>query len=122
MLLLPVVILLTTAFAMGVGLILAVANTFYRDTGHLIGVVLQAWYFATPIIWGLRPGEMTETMHARLWLNPAFPFIRMYQAIISGGQWPATSYLVASSFIAAFSLGIGYVTFKCHENKLVFRL
>ena len=45
-------------FALGLGLVLAVTNTFYRDTGHVITVVLQAWYFATPIIWGdERPAE-----------------------------------------------------------------
>lgn len=122
MVMLPVVMILLTIFALGLGLVLAVTNTFYRDTGHLIGVILQAWYFATPIIWGRGPNGISPTMQARMWLNPAFPFIRMFQTIISDGQWPASSYVLAASFIAAASLGIGYVTFKCHENKLVFRL
>ena len=34
----------------GPGLDRGDANTFYRDCGHLISVVLQAWYFATPIL------------------------------------------------------------------------
>ena len=120
MVLLPVVIALFTTFAMGLGLILAVANTFYRDTGHLITVFLQAWYFATPIIWG--ETGLPKTLEARCWLNPAYPFIRMFQMIIRDGQWPTSNLFLAAAFIATVSLGIGYVTFKSHENKLVFRL
>ena len=51
MLLLPVVIVLFTAFVLGLGLIVATTNTFFRDCGHLVAVILQAWYFATPIIY-----------------------------------------------------------------------
>ncbi len=120
MVLLPVITVLFATFAMGLGLILAVANTFYRDTGHLIGVLLQAWYFVTPIIWGRT--DMSPALQARCWLNPAYPFIRMFQMIIYSAEWPTSDLFLAATLIATVSLGIGYVTFKLHENKLVFRL
>ena len=120
MVLLPVVIGVFAVFTMGLGLILATANTFYRDTGHLFTVILQAWYFATPIIWS--EADMSPAVQARCWLNPAFPFIKMFQIIIRDGQWPAFTYLLVATCLATVSLGVGYVTFKCHENKLVFRL
>jgi ABC-type polysaccharide/polyol phosphate export permease len=126
MMMLPVVSLLFATFALGLGLVLAVANTFYRDTGHLVVVILQAWYFATPIIWGHPDsrghGGLTQAMEARCWLNPAFPFIKMFQLIIRDGQWPTLTLFMVAAGIATVSLGIGYVTFKTHENKLVFRL
>jgi len=117
---LPVVIGLFTTFAFGLGLVLAVTNTFFRDTSHLVAVILQAWYFATPIIYDY--SVLPETMQARCWLNPAFPFIRMFQLIIRDGQWPTLTLFLSAAGIATVSLGIGYVTFKTHENKLVFRL
>ena len=120
MVLLPIVIGLFATFALGLGLILAVANTFFRDTAHLVGVVLQAWYFATPIIYG--QDGLSPAMLARCWLNPAFPFIRMFQLIIREGQWPNLTLFLAATGIATVSLAIGYVTFKSHEDKLVFRL
>ena len=58
MLFLPVAIALLAMFALGLGLIVATPNTFYRDCGHLVAVVLQAWYFATPILY---PIEQFET-------------------------------------------------------------
>jgi ABC-type polysaccharide/polyol phosphate export permease len=120
MLLLPVVIALFTAFALGLGLIVATANTFYRDCGHLVSVFLQAWYFATPIFY--RADLLPADAQWRFWLNPAFPFMRLFQAIIFDGQWPELNIFLVAAGIATASLGIGYAAFKCHEDKLVFRL
>jgi ABC-2 type transport system permease protein/lipopolysaccharide transport system permease protein len=118
--LLPVVVLLFLAFTLGLGLIVATANTFYRDCGHLVSVFLQAWYFATPIIYEtslLPPGAQW-----RFWLNPAFPFIRLFQMILYEGHWPQLSLFLIAAGVATACLGVGYVSFKCHEDKLVFRL
>jgi len=120
MILLPVVIGLFAMFALGLGLILAVMNTFFRDTSHLVGVVLQAWYFATPIIYNFN--TMSPTSQGRCWYNPACPFIRICHLIIRDGQWPTLTLFLAAAGIATVSLGIGYVTFKIHEDKLVYRL
>ncbi len=118
--LLPVIIAQFAVFTMGLGLIVATANTFYRDCGHLVSVFLQAWYFATPIIYEVT--RLAPAARVRFWLNPAYPFIRMFQTIIRDGLWPDLTTFVAASVFAAVSLGIGYVAFKSNENKLVFRL
>jgi len=120
MILLPVAIALFAIFGLGLGLILAVMNTFFRDTTHVVGVVLQAWYFATPILYDVR--NMSPRAQALCWYNPAFPFIRIFQQIIRDGQWPDLTLFLAAAGIATVSLGIGYVTFKHNEDKLVFRL
>lgn len=117
---LPVVITLFFFFSLGLSLLVATANTFYRDCGHLVSVVLQAWYFATPIIYDIK--TMPEAARWRFWLNPAYPFIRMFQTIIRDGGWPELSTLLLAAGIAAASLGVGYAAFKSQENKLVFRL
>src|SRR4051812_40796718 len=115
--LLPPVILLFTAFTLGLGLMVATANTFYRDCGHLVSVFLQAWYFATPILY-----ESSSLPRWRCWTNPAYPFIKLFQLILFDGQWPDLLLFLAAAGIATASLGIGYVAFKCHEDKFVFRL
>jgi ABC-2 type transport system permease protein/lipopolysaccharide transport system permease protein len=117
---LPLATALLFAFTLGLSLIVATANTFYRDCGHLVSVVLQAWYFLTPIIYKvdlLKPEEQWK-----FWLNPAYPFFQMFQAIISDGIWPPLTICCVAAGIAASSLGIGYAAFKSQEDKLVFRL
>jgi ABC-type polysaccharide/polyol phosphate export permease len=120
MLALPVAVLLLTMFSLGLGLILATANTFYRDIGHLVSVVLPAWYFLTPILY--RASSFPENLRARFWLNPAYPFVRLFQTIICDGMWPDLITLGVAAGIATVSLGIGYAAFKSNEDKLVFRL
>jgi ABC-2 type transport system permease protein len=53
---LPLVILtsvLLAVFATGFGLALAAANVYFRDMGYLWGIVAQAWFFSTPIVYPL---------------------------------------------------------------------
>jgi ABC-type polysaccharide/polyol phosphate export permease len=120
MLLLPVVIVLMAAFVLGLGLVVATTNTFFRDCGHLVAVILQAWYFATPIIYF--KSDMPPDAQWRFWLNPAYPFIQLFQDIIKDGIWPQWHTFMVATAVAAVSLGVGYAVFKCNEDKFVFRL
>ena len=120
MLALPLAAGLFAMFTLGLGLMVATANTFYRDCGHLVGVFLQAWYFATPIIYKIDP--LPPEVRWRFWLNPAYPFIRLFQVIIHDGRWPEPVTLALAVGIASVVLGVGYAAFKSHEDKLIFRL
>jgi ABC-type polysaccharide/polyol phosphate export permease len=120
MLLLPAAAGLFAAFTLGLGLMVATANTFYRDCSHLVGVALQAWYFATPIIYELE--LMPAEARWKFWLNPAFPFIRLFQVIIQNGRWPDLATFGLAVGIAATALGVGYAAFKSYEDQLIFRL
>ncbi len=119
LLFLPVAIALLGMFALGLGLIVATLNTFYRDCGHLIAVVLQAWYFATPILF---PIDQFKDAQWRLRLNPAFYFIEIFHDILYAGQLPRMSLVATAALVAALSVGIGYAVFKSQEHKMVFRL
>jgi ABC-type polysaccharide/polyol phosphate export permease len=120
MLFLPGAIALFAVFTLGLSLTVATANTFFRDCGHLVAVFLQAWYFATPILY--RAEDFPAGSQWRFRLNPAFYFIDLFHDIVFVGCWPQVSSLVVCSVIALVSLGIGYALFKSHEDKMVFRL
>ncbi len=120
LLFLPVAISLLAMFALGLGLIVATLNTFYRDCGHLIAVVLQAWYFATPILFPIE--QFGPSRQWLLRLNPAFSFIEIFHDILYAGDWPRIGLVATAAAIAVASLGIGYATFKSQEDKMVFRL
>jgi ABC-type polysaccharide/polyol phosphate export permease len=118
--LIPVAVALFAIFSLGLGLIVATLNTFYRDCSHLVGVFLQAWYFATPIVYETSMVPAESRWH--FWCNPAYPFIRLFQVIIRDGAWPDLTTFLLAAGIAAATLGVGYAAFKSYEDKLVFRL
>ena len=123
MLALPVALGLFGVFTLGLSLIVATANTFYRDCGHLISVFLQAWYFLTPIMYPVDSKTFSRPPCAwMLQLNPAFYFIEMFHDILFWGRWPGLGLVAASALIAAATLGVGYAIFKSQEDKMVFRL
>jgi ABC-type polysaccharide/polyol phosphate export permease len=122
MLFLPVAIALLTAFTLGLSLIIATANTFYRDCGHLVSVFLQAWYFVTPILYPLDGDTFPASAQWMFGLNPAFYFIELFHEVLYSGHWPRIGLIAAAATIAAVSLGVGYAIFKSHEDKMVFRL
>jgi ABC-2 type transport system permease protein/lipopolysaccharide transport system permease protein len=119
---LPIVIALFAVFTLGLSLIVATANTFYRDCGHLVSVFLQAWYFLTPILYPVDGQTFPESSRWLFRLNPAFTFIELFHDILSSGRWPRISLLAVAAVIAATSLGVGYGVFKSQEDKMVFRL
>jgi ABC-2 type transport system permease protein/lipopolysaccharide transport system permease protein len=75
LLFLPVAFLLLVMFSLGVTFILSIVTVYYRDVQYLIGVVLQALYFATPIIYPIT--AIPEKFHA------IFTGIRLYIILIS---------------------------------------
>ncbi|MGA7731933.1 MAG: ABC transporter permease, partial [Chloroflexia bacterium] len=51
LLFLPVLLVSEMFFLLGLGMIVASLNVFFRDTSILVEVGLQAWFFLTPIIY-----------------------------------------------------------------------
>jgi ABC-2 type transport system permease protein/lipopolysaccharide transport system permease protein len=117
---LPVAIGLLATFVLGLSLIVATANTFYRDCGHLVSVFLHAWYFLTPILFPIE--QFPANIQWRFRLNPAFYFVELFHDMFVTGCWPRAGLVAAALLISSASLGIGYVVFKSYENKMVFRL
>lgn len=120
MLMLPLAIGLFAVFVLGLCLIVATANTFFRDCGHLVSVFLQAWYFLTPILFPI--DQFSGIPQWRFKLNPAFYFIELFHDILVAGKWPPWEMLAAAAAIAVTTLVSGYVIFKSQEDKMVFRL
>lgn len=84
-LLLPVIIVIESIFILGMVLLFSSLTVFYRDTTHIMGVILQLWFFVTPIFYPLE--QIGRPMFTRLvrWLNPMASLIDFYRDILYGG-------------------------------------
>jgi lipopolysaccharide transport system permease protein len=89
---LTILILIT---ALGVGTFLAAVNVRYRDVKHAVPFLIQAWLFASPVIYtsGLIP-ERWRTLYA---LNPITGAVEGFRWALLGGDRPSTLIVVSAA-------------------------
>lgn len=91
LLVLPVIVVAQLAFTIGLGLFLASATVYFRDLEHLVGLVLTAWFYLTPILYPLQAGGLPGAagrVVPYLRLNPLSWFLENYHAVLYYGRWP----------------------------------
>jgi lipopolysaccharide transport system permease protein len=114
LLFLPVILLIQLMLALGLGLLGAALNVFYRDIKHILTLLLQLWFYATPIIYPVT--LVPEHLRPFYYLNPMAGIVDGYRAVLIHGHWPEAS-LYLSALVALIVLGVGYVVFKRHEHQ-----
>ncbi len=119
-LLLPVGIICLFSIALGIGMLLASAMVFFRDTQFLWGVVSMLWMYATPIFY---PESIIPEAFMTIYkMNPLYHVIRFIRIILIDGVSPEPK-AYALMIIAAFvPLLIGVVVFKKTQDKFVLNL
>ena len=85
-LLLPVLIGLTLALALGFGIVLGILNVFIRDVGQVIPLVLQICFWLTPVVYV--PTVLPEGLRGLLMFNPIDPLVSGYHEILVYGRMP----------------------------------
>ena len=120
LLLLPLMIALLFLFALGVTLVMATLNVFFRDTRFLWSVISLLWTYATPIFY---PDTIwPEGLRGIFQLNPMYQLIDFLRQIVIAGVPPTPERLLACTLGALGMLGIGLVVFRRYEGKFVFHL
>jgi lipopolysaccharide transport system permease protein len=112
-LLLPVLVLLTTLLALGVGMWMSALNVKYRDIRYALPFAIQLWMFGSPIIY---PLSMIPAKWQPLFaLNPLTGIIEGYRASLFGLaiNWPI---LAISAAATLFILVYAAYTFRRMER------
>ena len=115
---LPVPLLALTIFTLGATFFFAAANVYYRDVAHILQIVLQVWFYVTPIIFS------EDFFPARYrWvfkLNPLVFVLHGFRLSVYYGLLPAFR-SIAASFICAFIVfAIGLAIFRRYQDDFVF--
>jgi lipopolysaccharide transport system permease protein len=109
------VLALQLVFTAGLGLALATAHTYFRDTRHLVEVVLQLWFWATPIVYS--PALVPGPLERLLALNPMTHFVTAYRRAVLDGRWPGPDTLALLAALAAASAAGGLAVFVRHQRR-----
>jgi lipopolysaccharide transport system permease protein len=105
------------AFAIGLGVTLGVLNVFFRDVGQLMGILLQFWFWFTPIVYPV--SVLPEWAQRVISYNPMTGVITAYQTILLYGKWPAWSDLWPAVIGAVLLCALGVRLFARRSGEMV---
>lgn len=95
MLWLPFLILLTLLAALAVGLWLSALNVQYRDVQHIIPFLLQAWMYASPVVYSIDMIPESGPWRILYGLNPMTGVIQGFRWALLGSSPPDRLMLVS---------------------------
>jgi ABC-2 type transport system permease protein len=115
--LVPVPLVYTLVFAIGLSLILAAVNVFFRDIEHLYTVWTTAWLYLTHIIYPLE--ILPPLMQRIVRLNPLYYYIEAFRQIVMLGQVPSLSLNAICFGTSAVSLIAGLLIFRRLQDRFI---
>ncbi len=105
----PVVLLVQIIMMTGFGMLLAMANLFYRDVRQLFSVSIQIWMFGTNVVYPLpNDGSWAGWLVS---LNPMAPVIGAYRDCLVYGRMPEAGGFAYSAVFAGLILVFGWSCF-----------
>lgn len=119
-----VIIAIQTVFVYGLALGLGAINVYFRDVQHFLGIVLQFWFYATPIVYPI--GLVPKTGHifgrevavrTLYELNPMVRFIDCYRALLYDLRFPDTGDLLYLVGVSAIVFLVGRAIFLKVEPR-----
>ena len=112
---LPLLIVITLALAIGIGLFFGTLNVFFRDIGQLMEVVLNFWFWLTPIVYMIT--IVPEKYHALFMLNPMTGIVMGFQSILLYDKAPNLHLLIYPTIVAVASMLLAmFVFYKAREE------
>lgn len=116
----PLFLIEMLLFGYGIALAASALNVLYRDVRHLLPMVVQFWFFVTPVLY-------PETVIPLQWrplydLNPMAGPIAGFRWAVVGGAPPTTLMIVSSIVCTVGMLVIGFYVFSRLEGRFADRV
>jgi len=114
----PVLGLVEGVLIVGLGLLVATLNVFYRDIQYLTGVGLMLLFYLTPVFY--RPPDATRGTLGLLYdLNPMAGLVQGYRAIFFDGTMPSLFALAIATVLSALVAVVGYAVYRRAEHDMI---
>lgn len=114
---LPLGVVLIAGFAFGLGIVVGVFNVFVRDVGQAFTVVMQFWFWLTPIVY---PASIVpESFRPIVEANPMTALVAIYQDALLFDRWPALEPLAVPVVLALLLAAFALVLFRRASPELV---
>ena len=112
------VLLVQLIFTVGLGMSLSVLNVFFRDIGQLFTIIVQFWFWLTPIVYpiAILPDVIQKVV---LTWNPMAPLMNAYQTIFVYGVTPDWGSLLPSLLVGLALCFLGLALYMKHSAEIV---
>jgi lipopolysaccharide transport system permease protein len=114
---LPIGMLIITSFAFGLGVLLGIFNVFVRDVGQVFSVVVQIWFWLTPVVY--TSGALPKRLSWIAEFNPMAPLVKLYQDAMLYDTFPQWRTLLIPTLISASLFILSFMVFRRASADLV---
>lgn len=116
--LLPIPLAVQIVICLGLAYFFSSANVFYRDVEHILGIIVMAWMYLTPILYPITILEdKPEWAQTAAYLNPMTGIITSYQKIILDHDFPDWGWLGYSAAVSAVIFVAGFAIFNRYKFR-----
>ncbi len=117
MLLFPLPMLYLFVFSLGLSLVLSAVYIFFRDVGHIWGVLLTVWMYASPVIYpvSILPAWLGSLMR----FNPLYHYITYFRNVMLYGTLPSLADNAVCILFAVAMLAFGITVFRKSQDKFI---
>lgn len=119
-LLYPFILLIQYFLLLGIGFIVSAITVYVRDLEHIIGIVLMAAFYGTPIIYKIE--QLPDNLQFLMNLNPMTHLINAYRDIFYYQKLPNMEMLSIILGLSIILTIIGYFIFKKLQKGFVEQL
>ena len=106
---LPVIAFIEYILVIGIVLIVSALTVYFRDLEHILGIIIMAWQFLTPVMY---PESFVPSQYqAILYLNPMTPIIISFRDVLYYGNMPVVENLVYAFLWSLIIFICGFLLF-----------
>jgi len=110
----PVLIAIQLLLLAGAVLVVASLNVFLRDLEHLVEVLLNLWFYLTPILYSLE--RVPKKVQPVMLINPMTSLIEAWRSLFLDNKLPGADIWPALVFTAV-ALVVGIIVFRTLEER-----
>ncbi|WP_069267677.1 ABC transporter permease [Paraburkholderia nodosa] len=112
----PLLVLLTL-FGIGLGITLGVLNVFFRDVGQFFNIVLNFWFWLTPIVYSV--DILPKQIQSGMQFNPMAPLVESFQVVMMQSKWPDWPQLWFVTVLGIALCLAGFSLFRKRAGEMV---
>ena len=116
----PIIILLI--LSLGVGMILATLNVFFKDIEYIYEVFCMLLFYLTPIFYTVKSLGAIKIVQYGLMANPLYSIVSMFRDCVLYGQMWNWNHFMYALGVSLLTLVIGFIIFQRKQDKFILHI